>query len=556
MLDRIRSIGGSREERMGGDEDSPQLDHHHQNQNQNQNQQQQQQQQQQQRRRRHQQHRQQHHHQQHHHHHDHHHHHHLLHLHHQPDASDSNCRKLSSLTQRMRAAPSGPNHVDAAYKEFVKHRDVSAGLCRSVLADSPCEACLSVVREWKACLETLVEAFRVSLADTYRSYEREATSDMVERLFGSKKFRKEAVHRMRNASVTRVLSADPQFFPRYEIRFRNYEKLKLELADMRCLLQSAESGISPSRPIEELAVAPRGDALLEFANLDAIDEPVLRFRVDSAVLADTSPIFARIFASVRPASLRCHDDDDVQRLLPPMPPTVYVGRDGHELALYRMPQTETNRLRATEMLLLAAHGVGELPVEVGLDLLVALAESCLRYKCTSPLEGMAANHWLPRWEHASDDRLVVVAYAFGARRLFARSTRRAILHLLDEPQLGAKPWPPRIRDKVWAVRCAKVAQVHACCEAAVAEYLRPPGGATRCRRGSRACDAACLGWLMLGLDERGMLPAFSQARTRSLAEMGEAVGGMGACSSLHGGVCDPVGALRAAVGDVLESLGG
>ncbi|PHH58546.1 hypothetical protein CDD80_2183 [Ophiocordyceps camponoti-rufipedis] len=175
MLDRIRSIGGSREERMGGEEDSVQLDHHQQNHH------------------HHPQHRQQ------------------LHRDH-PDAPDSsNCRKLSSLTQRMRAAPSGPSHVDAAYKEFVKHREAGAGLCRSVLADSPGEACLSAVREWRACLETLAEAFRVSLADTYRSYEREATADMVERLFGSKKFRKEAVHRMRNASVTRVLSADPQF---------------------------------------------------------------------------------------------------------------------------------------------------------------------------------------------------------------------------------------------------------------------------------------------------------------------------------------------------------
>ena len=39
---------------------------------------------------------------------------------------------------------------------------------------------------------------------------------MIDLLFASKKFRREAVHRMRNASVTRVLSADPQFvrYPR------------------------------------------------------------------------------------------------------------------------------------------------------------------------------------------------------------------------------------------------------------------------------------------------------------------------------------------------------
>jgi hypothetical protein len=73
------------------------------------------------------------------------------------------------------------------------------------------ELWLNAIRDWKTCLETLCEAFKVSLADTYKSYERDATPEMVELLFSSKKFRREAVHRMRNASVTRVLSADPQF---------------------------------------------------------------------------------------------------------------------------------------------------------------------------------------------------------------------------------------------------------------------------------------------------------------------------------------------------------
>lgn len=70
---------------------------------------------------------------------------------------------------------------------------------------------LSPIRDWKTCLDSLSDAFRTSLADTYKSYERDATPEMIESLFTNKKFRREAVHRMRNASVTRVLSADPQF---------------------------------------------------------------------------------------------------------------------------------------------------------------------------------------------------------------------------------------------------------------------------------------------------------------------------------------------------------
>lgn len=170
----------------------------------------------------------------------------------------------------MRGAPAGPSHVDGAYKEFAKIKEPCAALCEAILreeiktprtlsnatdtltltrqdslADTPRspsalfdhrssfsgrslaevatggggggsrshggDMWLTPIREWKACLEVLTEHFKVSLAETYRSYERDATAEMVEALFSSKKFRREAVHRMRNASVTKIMSADPQF---------------------------------------------------------------------------------------------------------------------------------------------------------------------------------------------------------------------------------------------------------------------------------------------------------------------------------------------------------
>lgn len=181
--------------------------------------------------------------------------------------NDSSCRQLHALVQRMRSAPSGANHVDQAYNEFMKMKERAAGLCLAILQeeikplrtspsatdtiitredsiDSPrspgpldnrssfsgrslaevvsgsgggraaagvSEIWLSPIRDWKSCLEMLTEAFKTSLAETYKSYERDATPEMLDALFNSKKFRREAVHRMRNASVTRVLSADPQF---------------------------------------------------------------------------------------------------------------------------------------------------------------------------------------------------------------------------------------------------------------------------------------------------------------------------------------------------------
>lgn len=165
----------------------------------------------------------------------------------------------------MRTPPAVPNQVDTAYNDFMKVKDQCAALCRLVLTDelgrsrdlrgpdvlarqdstvdaprSPGQiydtrssfsgrslaevvsgsvgksihqgdASLSVVREWKNYLESLAEACRTSLADTYRNYERDAGQDMVDAMFANKAFRKSAVQRMRNASVTRVMSADPQF---------------------------------------------------------------------------------------------------------------------------------------------------------------------------------------------------------------------------------------------------------------------------------------------------------------------------------------------------------
>jgi hypothetical protein len=70
---------------------------------------------------------------------------------------------------------------------------------------------LNIVRDWRIYLETLAEWFKHNLADTYRKFESDATPEMVEALFNNKRYRKEAVNRMRNASVTRVISADPQF---------------------------------------------------------------------------------------------------------------------------------------------------------------------------------------------------------------------------------------------------------------------------------------------------------------------------------------------------------
>lgn len=180
---------------------------------------------------------------------------------------ESHARELQSLVQRMRAAPSAPSHVDQAYKEFLKIKDRCTSLCLAVMQEeikplraSPSanetlvrqdsytesprspgmldnrssfsgkslaevisanggnrpgihgpEFWMGPIRDWRACVEVLNEAFRTSLADTYKAYEKDATPEMIDSIFNNKRFRRDAVTRMRNASVTRVLAPDPQF---------------------------------------------------------------------------------------------------------------------------------------------------------------------------------------------------------------------------------------------------------------------------------------------------------------------------------------------------------
>ena len=172
----------------------------------------------------------------------------------------------------MRSAPSGPKEVDTAFKEYTKIKDQCTSLCTALLQGDPRpsrtlsnadtittrrdssfdgppvglydqrssfsgrslnevvtntgtsgassrhthinETYLQAIRDWKTCIEILIETFHVSLVETFKSYEREASPEMIEAFFTSKKYRREAINRMRNASVTRVMSADPQYVRR------------------------------------------------------------------------------------------------------------------------------------------------------------------------------------------------------------------------------------------------------------------------------------------------------------------------------------------------------
>jgi hypothetical protein len=361
-----------------------------------------------------------------------------------------------------------------------------------------------------------------------------------------------------------------------------------ELGKITVLLQSLDVRISSNRVLKEIIIAPRGDAVLEFANTAMEWDPVLRFRVSSHMIAETSPIFAAMFSmhgeqgSSHPSLWEPHKEGIEEDILPP-PPTPFICRDGTRTLLYRMPQLETDKESALTILLHAAHMHNDrVPREVSFEQFVALAEASLRYKCTSPLEIFVEHRWLPQWVHkatdAMPDGLVVISYAFGLRRLFTRVTKTAILNLVDEQELATKEWPKGIKERIWAVRCAKMAQVYQTCARALEEFLvgpvsvplsttssrsldrratnqsstpvdtplRPPSSYTalpqlpsifsqsptatilstatpfpdppRCPRSSHWCDATNLGWLMLLFNSLHILPSFINTSTVTLPQ--------------------------------------
>ncbi|RYP83362.1 hypothetical protein DL769_001386 [Monosporascus sp. CRB-8-3] len=492
---------------------------------------------------------------------------------------------------------------------------------------------LETISHWKSCQENLLEALRASLLQVYQKVDPNVTHRGFDLLCANENARKFAINQIQDASLPPEMksihlslfnapttSQAGASLTGYEVRFSNYDLVLSDLNETRCLLQAVESGVSPQAAIQECVISQRGDAMLEFANTDAENFTAYRFRVSSHMLAETSPVFARMFGL---HSSRGTLDAGYEHVLPP-PPTRHKCSDGSEVKLYRMPHAELITKYAIEIVLHAAHMHSDMiPRDVGFDQFVAIAEVCLRYQCTSPLELIVEHRWLPKWMHKAvpvsgevPDGLLTILYAFGVRRLFPPVSKTVILNLVDQADLRAKPWPRALKEKLWAIREAKMEQVYACCRDALREYLRPPpppphalsptdaaatvaaepkgdgrgngngnSNATtknrssvltptttpRCPKGSHACDAASLGWLMMTFAElevlphimgpgrdRGLTAHLPPPPRRSLNQLFDSLRFMASPPSPdhHGGVCDYAPAFRSALNDIYNSVPG
>ncbi|KAI0428211.1 hypothetical protein F5Y09DRAFT_349744 [Xylaria sp. FL1042] len=544
----------------------------------------------------------------------------------------NNLRQLQKYTSKIKSAAKNVNHVDSAWNDYIKHRETCLECCKSLVnsqqprressvvspttltppkseyqrdlsvdtlnlapietgsstqsssswADSSLrlsgsiDQCQEAARGWQTTVELLAKALRTSLQETYNAYDKDATPEGFERLCTDKAARHNAIYHMRNASISKMMSADLDYFPKYDVRFRNYDEIKKDLVKVQSLLGT--SGIPQNRTVIERRISPTGDVMLEFANVESEGHPVFRFRVASHCLRETSsPIFGHMFN----AHIRTELDDDVRRSLP-LPPSKHVCADGNEVMLYRMPQTELNIQRSLEILLHAAHNHNDrVPREVPFSQFVAIAEACLRYRCTSPLELAVEHMWLPFWrDNATDNMLgevLLISYVFGLSENFTHLSRIAILGMTGP----CHSWPHKVVEKIAAVRRAKIEQIYEQCRITMNEYLctapnTNPSPRTdeddanassglRCPRGDRTCDAQNLGWYMKTLTELGMLPAVLQSQAfshirapqnRSLLEMVNALCLVTSPPQGHDGICDFAPAFQAAIRDIYKSVSG
>ncbi|SPO00065.1 uncharacterized protein DNG_02917 [Cephalotrichum gorgonifer] len=244
----------------------------------------------------------------------------------------------------------------------------------------------------------------------------------------------------------------------------------------------------------EFDISKRGDTILEFSITpktvydDSDDsghtptDPIplkASFRVSSHVLSETSPVFYQVFSTAA-SQIASQTRDPPPRGSSAWPrPRRGTSRNGVPVNIYRMTPLLPREIRPLEILLHAAHMHNDkVPRDIDFPQFVTVAELCLRFQCTSPLELVVEMCWMPQWMHmggeAMPDGLLLISYAFGMRGLFTRMTKSAILNVVDEGELEGRRWPAGLKSKIWAVRRAKMEQIYACCVATVQEYLRPP----------------------------------------------------------------------------------
>ncbi|KAF7935760.1 hypothetical protein BELL_0106g00070 [Botrytis elliptica] len=520
---------------------------------------------------------------------------------------DPNYIQLQENVRKVRRALVGPEpkNIDAAWEVYKRQREESLEHCRKLIEKSqehharnpsfessigPLDtrsslssgsfddgslpfqinnSWLSAICDYKAFQEKLATTLRTSLEVTYAAYEPDASQRQLEIFLADKEHRKSVITKWRDTSVRRVKSEKPEFFEKYKIRSLNFDKLKHDIEESESLF---DTGHTPNRVVRESIIYKNGDTILEFANRPSDSLPVIRFRVSSHFLSpdDVSPLFSQMLC---PGPMI---PPDMMKDLPKAP-TKICGKDGIGVNVYRMPQMEPNSHEALALLFHAIHGHAQrLPREdIDFPVFVSIADVCLRYRCTSPVELQVEYQWLPQWEsqaaESNPEELLLIAYTFGARDLFTRISRSIILNSKDgdDETRGQRLWPQAIKNTIKTRRAIYMEQILDYCASVINEYLQPPRqsaersvhvgslelSTVRCPRGSHTCDATNLGWLMLVYNELGVSPLSPKASSkRSLKELIDCLRLMPSPPQTHIGVCDFAPDFRNKINDISNTI--
>ncbi|KAM3151264.1 hypothetical protein ABEW05_008383 [Botrytis cinerea] len=518
---------------------------------------------------------------------------------------DPNYIQLQENVRKVRRALVGSElrNIDAAWEVYKKQREESLEHCRKLIEKSqvhharnpsfessigPLDArsslssgsvddaslpfqinksWLSAICDYKAFQEKLATTLRTSLEVTYAAYEPDASQRQLEIFLTDKEHRKSVIAKWRDTSVRRVKSEKPEFFEKYKIRSLNFDKLKHDIEESESLFDTDHT---PNRVVRESIIYKNGDTILEFANRPSDSLPVIRFRVSSHFLSpdDVSPLFSQMLCpgpTVPP---------DMMKDLPKAPTKIF-GKDGIGANVYRMPQMEPNSHEALALLFHAIHGHAPRLPRIDFPVFVSIADVCLRYRCTSPVELQVEYQWLPQWEsqaaESNPEELLLIAYTFGARDLFTRISRSIILNLKDsdDETQGQKLWPQAIKNTIRTRRAIYMEQILDYCASVINGYLQPPRqnaerpvhigslelSTVRCPRRSHTCDATNLGWLMLVYNELGVSPlSHKPSPKRSLKELIDCLRLMPSPPQTHIGVCDFAPDFRNKINDISNTI--
>ncbi|KAI9763867.1 MAG: hypothetical protein M1840_009051 [Geoglossum simile] len=353
--------------------------------------------------------------------------------------------------------------------------------------------------------------------------------------------------------------------------------------------QHDQTGEEGKANIYESKIDPDGDIILDFASGDT-NYSRLQFQVSSHMLSKASPLFA---LALRISPSRANFSNTPHSQLPVIPPVRVPTKSA---TMIFMPQKEHN-ISALAIVLYAAHMRNEkVPRSITFRELVEVSRVSQQYQCIGPVSLFVELLWLPQWQewirHPGYGDFLLISYVFGHARIFETASKRVILQLRGDPDVMEDHMLPKhVRERLRQVRAAILARILDCCKKTVRQYLPPPPpfepnrpdgtdsnasssrwvanssleSKLRCPRINRQCDANNLGWLMLILNELGILgnvmdPGLNLAEgSWYLESLGGLIANLCAVPSaakIHDGDCDYAPAFRSKICEIFNSIKG